>query len=45
MWGRGVRRARWTDGSTVVWLARNASIGRGPGWSGLAFDVVERNEG
>jgi hypothetical protein len=41
---RGFRRARWIDGSTVVWLGRHASIGRGPGWSGLAFDVVERNE-
>jgi hypothetical protein len=41
---RGFRRARWIDGSTVVWLGRQASIGRGPGWSGLAFDVVERNE-
>jgi hypothetical protein len=41
---RGFRRARWIDGSTVVWLGRQASLGRGPGWSGLAFDVVERNE-
>ena len=40
----GFRRARWIDGSTVVWLGRQASVGRGPGWSGLAFDVVERNE-
>jgi hypothetical protein len=42
---RAFRRARWTDGSTVVWLARKTEPGRGPGWSGLAFDVVERNEG
>ena len=41
---RRFRRARWVDGSTVVWLGRQASLGRGPGWSGLAFDVVQRNE-
>jgi hypothetical protein len=41
---RRFRRARWIDGSTVVWRGRQASLGRGPGWSGLAFDVVERNE-
>jgi hypothetical protein len=41
---RGFRRARWIDGSTLVWLGRRASFGRGPGWSGLAFDTVERNE-
>lgn len=41
---RRFRRARWVDGSTVLWLGRQASLGRGPGWSGLAFDVVERNE-
>ena len=42
---RGFRRARWTDGSTVVWLRPHAPNGRGPGWSGLAFNVVARNEG
>ena len=38
---RGFRRARWSDGSTTTWLAHRARPGRGPGWSGLAFDVVQ----
>ena len=37
---RYFRRARWTDGSTVTWLAHRNRPGRGPGWSGLAFDLV-----
>jgi hypothetical protein len=37
---RYFRRARWTDGSTVSWLAHRGSPGLGPGWSGLAFDLV-----
>jgi hypothetical protein len=39
---RRFRRARWTDGSTHLWMARRARPGRGPGWSGLAYDLVER---
>lgn len=39
---RRFRRARWTDGSTHVWMARRARPGRGPGWSGLAYDLVEK---
>jgi hypothetical protein len=39
---RYFRRARGADGSTYVWMARNASPGTGPGWSGLRFDVVQR---
>jgi hypothetical protein len=39
---RRFRRARWTDGSTHVWLARRSRPGRGPGWSGLAYDLVEK---
>jgi len=39
---RRFRRARWTDGSTHVWVARRARPGRGPGWSGLAYDLVEK---
>jgi hypothetical protein len=35
------RRTRWTNGSTVLWLARRTEVGRGPGWSGLAFDLIE----
>jgi hypothetical protein len=33
-------RARWTDGSTRVWLARERSIGTGEGASGLRFDLA-----
>ncbi|SCF19715.1 hypothetical protein GA0074695_4246 [Micromonospora viridifaciens] len=36
-----MRRARWTDGSIVVWHARHTVSGRGPGDSGLRFDVLE----
>jgi hypothetical protein len=38
---RSFRRTRWTDGSTVTWLAHRDAPGRGPGWSGLAFDLVK----
>jgi hypothetical protein len=34
------RRARWIDGATHVWIGRHASVGRGEGASGLAFDLV-----
>lgn len=37
---RYFRRTRWADGSTVTWLAHRNRPGRGPGWSGLAFDLV-----
>jgi hypothetical protein len=37
---RYFRRTRWTDGSTSTWLAHRTRPGRGPGWSGLAFDLV-----
>jgi len=37
---RHFRRARGADGGTFVWLARKSTQGRGPGWSGLRFDVV-----
>ena len=37
---RYFRRIRWSDGSTAVWLAHQSRPGRGPGWSGLAFDRV-----
>jgi hypothetical protein len=39
---RRFRRARWTDGSTHVWVARQARPGAGPGWAGLAYDLVEK---
>ena len=38
---RYFRRTRSSDGSTFVWLARVSGPGRGPGWSGLRFDVVQ----
>jgi hypothetical protein len=38
---RYFRRTRWIDGSTTVWLAHRSRPGRGPGWSGLAFDMVQ----
>ena len=37
---RYFRRARSSDGGTFVWLARRSCLGRGPGWSGLRFDIV-----
>lgn len=37
-----MHRARWTDGSTVVWHARRTTAGRGEGSSGLRFDVLEQ---
>jgi hypothetical protein len=37
---RYFRRVRAQDGSTVTWLAHHSRPGRGPGWSGLAFDLV-----
>jgi hypothetical protein len=37
---RGYRLARWSDGTTRVWLGRDRLPGRGEGSSGLRFDVV-----
>jgi hypothetical protein len=37
---RYFRRARSYDGSTYLWMARSSGAGRGMGWSGLRFDVV-----
>jgi hypothetical protein len=37
---RYFRRTRSSDGSTFVWTARKSQQGRGPGWSGLRFDIV-----
>jgi hypothetical protein len=33
--------ARWVDGSTHVWIGRRTGAGRGEGYSGLRFDLVE----
>ena len=38
---RSYQLARWTDGSTHLWLGRQKRIGRGEGRSGLRFDVVD----
>ena len=37
---RYFRRTRSSDGTTFVWVARKSNQGRGPGWSGLRFDIV-----
>lgn len=37
---RYLRRTRWTDGSTLAWMARQSGPGTGPGSSGLKFDFV-----
>lgn len=37
---RYFRRTRSADGSTFVWMARKSAQGRGPGRSGLRFDIV-----
>jgi hypothetical protein len=39
---RRMRRARWTDGSTVVWDGYRVQVGRGEGSSGLEFDTIRR---
>ncbi len=38
---RYFRRTRSIDGTTYVWMARKSGPGRGPGWSGLRFDVAQ----
>jgi len=38
---RAYQYARWGDGSTHLWIGRRKQPGRGEGWSGLRFDVVE----
>ena len=37
---RTFRRARSTDGSTHVWIARRVDVGHGPGTAGLVYDEV-----
>jgi hypothetical protein len=37
---RMFQRARWIDGSALVWLGVRKRIGRGEGASGLAFDRI-----
>lgn len=38
---RYFRRTRSYDGTTYLWMARKSGAGRGIGWSGLRFDVVQ----
>ena len=38
---RSYQYARWTDGSTYLWIGRRKRTGRGEGSSGLRFDVIE----
>lgn len=38
---RYVRRTRWLNGKTFLWIGRRTSPGKGPGWSGLQFDLTE----
>jgi hypothetical protein len=35
------RFARGTDGSSLLWIGRRRSTGRGQGRSGLRFDYLE----
>ncbi|MBN1491801.1 MAG: hypothetical protein JXA69_17950 [Phycisphaerae bacterium] len=37
---RVVRRSRWLDGSTHLWIARKKTAGAGEGSSGLRFDMA-----
>jgi len=39
---RYFRRTRSSDGSTFVWMARKSGVGKGPGWSGLRYDIVSK---
>jgi hypothetical protein len=38
---RAYQYARWTDGSTHLWIGRRKQPGRGEGSSGLQFDVLK----
>ena len=37
--------ARWSDGSTIAWRRRRATVGRGEGSSGLRFDQADPGPG
>jgi hypothetical protein len=41
---RHYQLARWTDGSTWVWMALRKTVGRGEGSSGLRFDSVSTGD-
>ena len=38
---RSYHLARWTDGSTHLWVGRRKAVGRGEGSSGLRFDSID----
>jgi hypothetical protein len=38
---RAYQYARWSDGSTHLWIGRRKQPGRGEGSSGLRFDIVD----
>ncbi|HSS76706.1 MAG TPA: hypothetical protein VLV54_08160 [Thermoanaerobaculia bacterium] len=40
---RLVRRSRWTDGSTHLWISRRRTPGAGEGSSGLKYDLAKVN--
>ncbi len=40
---RLVRRSRWTDGSTHLWISRRRTPGAGEGSSGLKYDLARIN--
>jgi len=40
---RLVRRSRWIDGSTHLWIARRRTPGAGEGSSGLKYDLAKPN--
>jgi hypothetical protein len=40
---RTFQRARWTNGTSFLWIGRESLIGRGEGSSGLVFDRIEES--
>jgi len=42
---RAYQYARWSDGSTHLWIGRRKQPGRGEGSSGLQFDIVTSTAG
>jgi hypothetical protein len=41
---RYFRYTRSSDGTPFLWMARSSGLGRGTGWSGLRFDIVQNTE-
>lgn len=38
---RAYQHTRWLNGTSYLWMARQKRPGRGEGWSGLRYDLVE----